>query len=367
MRLKRHQNRDLRLEAEAAALKTSKDLYNLVSRRRRSNFLVGNSSTDTIASTTYNGNRGKPSTPNRKDPLHKAIERGTVQGINADVDSRLEHDPFPKTPPRSKYTSGVNCESSVPWRGLTPRRVRQRSPRKSARKKELKAIRRAWVCCCCGAVFASKEQGSNHEGVCLRSTFKVTPSSSVSIVKQINNFDVPMDGVIDISLQMRSCIAMTDASLIQAVQGLGPLVLRSQEIDAEYELFQKAKDRAYYDLMASLSSGATTQDVPQQSGEGGIRILSIVQKKLSHAYNLIKEGDMHEERQADAYRSRRNWDFKLDSETLYININVKHSVMFLNDEIDRIFNERWLHMSKGTEFKDHFERLRAMAQIQAIR
>jgi hypothetical protein len=52
---------------------------------------------------------------------------------------------------------------------------------------------------------------------------------------------------------------------------------------------------------------------------------------------------------------------------MFINVNVKHSVLFLNDEIDRIFNERWLHMSEGTEFKDHFERLRAMAQIQAIR
>lgn len=375
-RRQRGHNRDLRSEAEAAALKTSKDLYDLVSRRRRLNFFVGKSDTDTIASTTYNGHHviDELSTPNGIDPLHEAIERGTVHGTNADVDSRLERGPHPKAPPRLKNKISVNCriseQSSMQSTRLTPGNVTQKGPRKSAesaRKQEMKKIQRAWVCCCCGSVFVSKEQCSKHEFMCLRSTYKVTPSSSVSIVKQINNFDVPMDGIIDISLQMQSCIAMTDASLIQAVQGLGPTVLSSREADAEYELLQKAKDRAYYDLMANLSSGETSQDAPNQSRQGGIRILSKVRKKLSHAYNLIKEGDFHEERQVDVYRCRRNWDFKLDSDTMFINVNVKHSVLFLNDEIDRIFNERWLHMSEGTEFKDHFERLRAMAQIQAIR
>ena len=387
MRRYKRRNVDLQAEAEAAARKTSKDLYDLVATRRGWNF--ADNDEDTIESTTYKSHHavGQPSTPIRNDPLHQAIKRGTAQGINADVDTYVEpkYSPCLKTPPRPKSRNAGSYEASdqstVHWENVSPRRTKKKDERRrnsvnksveSSRKREFKAVQRGWICCCCGTLFASKEQGSAHEFACLRNRFKIarTRSSSVSVVKQADSFHAPMNGAVDLSLQMQACIVMTDESLLQAVQELSPVILSSKEIDAEYELLLKAKDKAYYDLVAILSNEETSINVLPRISEGRSGLLSTIQKKLSHAYSLIKEGDDHEEQHADVYRSRRINDVKLvklDSRTLYININVKHSLTFLNDEIERISTERWRHLRERKDFEDHFQRLRALAQIQAIR
>ena len=163
MRRYKRQNGDLRAEAEAAARKTSKDLYDLVATRRGWNF-AGNDE-DTIASTTYKSHHavGQPSTPIRNDPLHQAIKRGTAQGINADVDTYVEPDysPYLKTPPRPKSRNAGNFEASdqstVQCENISPRRTKKKDERRrnsvnksveSSRKREFKAVQRAWICCC---------------------------------------------------------------------------------------------------------------------------------------------------------------------------------------------------------------------------
>ncbi len=107
MRRYKRRNVDLQAEAEAAARKTSKDLYDLVATRRGWNF--ADNDEDTIESTTYKSHHavGQPSTPIRNDPLHQAIKRGTAQGITADVDTYVDPKYCPclktPTPPKSRY------------------------------------------------------------------------------------------------------------------------------------------------------------------------------------------------------------------------------------------------------------------------
>ena len=54
-----------------------------------------------------------------------------------------------------------------------------------------------------------------------------------------------------------------------------------------------------------------------------------------------------------------------DANTTYINIVVKHSVLFVNNELERLASERWFYEKK--EYKNHFERIRTMAHVHAVR
>eukprot|EP00557_Chaetoceros_sp_GSL56_P002126 CAMPEP_0176500110 /NCGR_PEP_ID=MMETSP0200_2-20121128/13338_1 /TAXON_ID=947934 /ORGANISM="Chaetoceros sp., Strain GSL56" /LENGTH=611 /DNA_ID=CAMNT_0017898679 /DNA_START=804 /DNA_END=2640 /DNA_ORIENTATION=+ len=163
---------------------------------------------------------------------------------------------------------------------------------------------------------------------------------------------------------------MTDESLLKAAQFMSKFILSFDEIDAEYELHLKAQERAYYKWLKNFSTRQDSIDGPSRRDLQKKGILSKIQNKLSHAYTLIKEGDMHERERSDQYNYRRNQNYlsgeiRLDSETLYINIIVKHSVKFVNNELDRRAEERWLKEKK--EYKHHFDRLRAFAHVSALK
>ena len=368
----------VREEAEEAARKTANTIYKLVN--QRTNLLPVHENNDaadvTVDSSNYHGGyttNESHATDVAAAPLDRAIERGILKGINEDRDFQLQ------TGVESHPMASSRVEDVTPSLTIDAGHTEKRKKKKNGilRKKasvitakEKKSIQAAWMCSFCGAAFVSNEYASNHERHCIRNYVNCRLKSSHSVSKRDDNLDFPITGCIELSAQMKMCMIMTDESLLKSVHVMQRVVLTATERDAERELLLKARDRAYYDLMANLSVECF-KEVPrrQKRPKGRLGLLTLIQNKLSDAYTLIKEGDSNEHQHVDQYDSRRRHygssDVRHDAETQYINIIVKHSGEFVNDELERLAKQRWVYEKK--EYKNHFDRIRSMAHVQALR
>ena len=238
-----------------------------------------------------------------------------------------------------------------------------KKPSSGEKGREMKSLRGAWMCGCCGAAFIKNEDATNHELQCIYNTFSNVGATTAG------QEDTPMVGIINAGAENKTKMILTDENLLNVARSASKFMLRPDEIDAERELILKTRDRAYYDLMASLEVDSSKEE-PSKKTVKGTGFISKIKNRLSDAYTLIKEGDCDEQEQVDQYDVRRaqyngSHEVDHDSETQYINIIVKHSVLFVNNELERLAKERWRYEKK--ECKNHFERVRAMAHVQALR
>jgi len=172
---------------------------------------------------------------------------------------------------------------------------------------------------------------------------------------------------------MRGRIVMTDQSLLNAVERAALLVLTEVDIDAEKELKYLSNDKAYYDMMVERHQLRNVKAERFRSeGQG---VLSKVQNKFVDAYQLMKEGD-HNAGPKDQYnrKGRGNegtQDIVHDDNTLYVNVMVKHSVTVVNNELERMANQRWAdtrNMSEEEKSKiNNFERFRQLAHGNLVK
>lgn len=355
-RLGKSQNINDREKAKQAALLTAQEIYKIVSRNPKPCFQQEDGSDS--SSTAH-----LPLESDTGFPLRSAIERGSSRGKNENPDIK-------------SFTETVEGKTvaSTPRRNGNKRRrnlVATRSPQ-LIKPKQKKMVEGSWMCPCCGAVFLHRELASKHEFNCIRTTFNFSAKASGSINER-NEYhdDNAIENAIHLPHQMKMCMVMTDESLIKVAQTVSKYSLSAAQSDAERELVLKARDRAYYDFMANLST-ETCSKVPskKERSKGKLNFISKIQNKFSDAYTLIKEGGGDEQERVDQYDVRRGQqqgsnDFRHDSETTYINIVVKHSVLFVNNELERLAKERWFYEKK--EYKNHFERIRTMAHVHAVR
>lgn len=370
-----------REDAEREAIRTSQYLYRLVAQRNSTKFSNFNDS-DTVASTSIlgiNNTRGLGESVENYASYNKAIRKGTFKGKSEGGDIQLyplreNSSPDGKNGKRRSFQQELHhfklLDESSSQQGSAGRSSSVHGIHR-AQKKERRIVGNAWMCACCGAAFQSNQDATAHEFICFQNVFKINNDhASVSIMKQADRNCIPMNGALNLSLPLKLSMVMTDETLLKAVQFLSKFALTWDEIDAEYELYLKAQERAYYDCLNKFSRRQDTSDGPNNRDLQKRGILSKIQNRLSHAYTLIKEGDVHERERSDQYNFRRNQnhlsgDIRLDSETQYINIIVKHSVNFVNNELDRRAEERWLKEKK--EYKHHFDRLRAIAHVSALK
>jgi hypothetical protein len=376
---KRNRNDNDREDAEQAAIRTSQYLYRLVAQRNSPAF-SSHHDLDTVASTSIlgiNPIRGLESSENYAC-YNSAIRNGTFKGMREDGDADRPTSKINSPDGKNKKRGRVQQEQCH-FKFLEGSSQQDSVGRSSVheihrlQKKEKRIVGNAWMCACCGAAFRSNQDATTHEFLCFQNVFHINNDhESVSLVKPTDRSCIPMNGALNLSLPLKLSMVMTDESLLKAVQLLSKVILTFDEIDAEYELYLKAQERTYYECLETFSRG---QDASDGHGPGSRTlqkrgILARIQNKLSHAYTLIKEGDMHERERSDQYNFRRHQnhlsgDIRLDSETQYINIIVKHSVNFVNNELDRRAEERWLKEKK--EYKHHFDRLRAFAHVSALK
>ncbi len=341
-----------REKAKEAALQTSQNIYSIVSRTSRPLFQQGIGSDSSIISNSEQGNVPV-------NPLRNAVERGHKRGMNENADLNHNTSKAASTLLRNERKQRQRDQVG----SLVARTSQLTTP------KEKKKAQSLWMCPSCGAAFPTKIFASEHETVCLSSTFIVGSKGTISINER--NFEDGEDTIensIPLKRQIKMSMIMMDESLIKVAQRISKYSLSDVQSDAERGLSFKVRDRAYYNFMANLSRESSSKVSHKKRGNS--KFISKIQNKISDAYTLIKEGGIDEQERVDQYNISRGQhqgsnEFRHDSETTYINIVVKHSVLFVNNELERLANERWFYEKK--EYKNHFERIRTMAHTNAVR
>ena len=105
----------------------------------------------------------------------------------------------------------------------------------------------------------------------------------------------------------------------------------------------------------------------QKKQKSGNKLWHKLQHKLAETYDLIKDGDDNHNDNIDTYKVRKSdFEIKLDDETLYVNVFVKQSAKLIHNELERLFQQRWM-MNGQKENQSNFELIRHNAHIQALR
>uniref|UniRef100_A0A7S3Q6W0 VASt domain-containing protein n=1 Tax=Chaetoceros debilis TaxID=122233 RepID=A0A7S3Q6W0_9STRA len=238
-----------------------------------------------------------------------------------------------------------------------------------------RAAKNLWMCSYCGLAFVSEKFASTHEKSCIEDAFSFDSSQTISKnhpLSSDNMSSAKKAGMVTLSQSVKMCMLFTDESLFKAVRKAKNCLLTHPQRDAERELLLKARDRSYYDSLLFASRTLSTRDKKRKKSSGRRRkMLASLKSRLSDAYELIKEGQ--QEQKHDQYDVRRRGYYggtnetKHDDETLYINIVVKHSIKFVNNELELLASRRWIEKKKNQYTRTHFDRLRSLAQIQAVR
>ena len=191
--------------------------------------------------------------------------------------------------------------------------------------------------------------------------------------KRKTNRMSPSINALMISKSMRELIVMSDEALINGVERATIHMFTKEELDAEKALRCLSIDKAYYDMMAERHQLRNVKAERFRSeGQG---ILSRVQNKFVDAYQLIKEGDQDAGPKDEYNRKGKGnggmQDIPHDSNTLYVNVMVKHSVTVVNNELQRMARQRWADTNQLSEEErgkfNKFERFRAMAHGNLIK
>ncbi len=238
--------------------------------------------------------------------------------------------------------------------------------------KSKEATKNASMCAFCGSIFSNEAYASYHEYSCIRRGIADVAPSSASASDTATMVSVgdaaPSKEVIKMSDPMKKYIIMSDEALIKVVRRAQKYSLSKKELDSERELALMARDRSFLDMRAIASLELKYQPSKKQ-GRGGVnKLWNRLQDKFSYAYAMIKEGDDPDNDRVDKYHQKRSdGNVKHGRDTLYVNIIVKHSARLINNELDRIFQERWKMISAAEkEHKNNFEFLRHKAHVQAL-
>ncbi len=231
--------------------------------------------------------------------------------------------------------------------------------------KSKKATKGASMCSYCGAIFSTKSYTSHHERICItKGIISMNNNNQGEMSPQI---DVPMIGHINLSVAMKRFIIMTDDALIKVVRRSKLITLSKEQQHAERDLALMARDRAFYDMKAIRSLELQMQNIKKRKQRSGNKLWNKLQYKLAKTYELIKEGDEDHNKNVDKYKVRKaDWEMKLDDDTLYVNVFVKQSAKLINNELERLFQQRWM-INGQKEHKNNFELLRHNAHVQALR
>ena len=95
------------------------------------------------------------------------------------------------------------------------------------------------------------------------------------------------------------------------------------------------------------------------------------------AYQLIKEGDGDDVMGGDQYTGKKKGgsgaerEISHTSSTVYVNVIVKNSVRVVDNELERMAQQRWEDLKESTIVKDEktaqFERFRKFAHAHAVK
>jgi hypothetical protein len=175
---------------------------------------------------------------------------------------------------------------------------------------------------------------------------------------------------------MRKYVVLTDEALVNVVLRATPMTLSPNEIDAERELKLLAGDKSYYDAMAERAENRKKyRGFARSDGTG---VLSKVQNKFIDAYQLIKEGDGEGVVGGDQYASKKKGsgsggqDIAHTDGTIYVNVIVKNSVRVVDNELERLAQDRWKDLRESTIVKKdeksaQFDRFRKFAHAHAVK
>ena len=153
-------------------------------------------------------------------------------------------------------------------------------------------------------------------------------------------------------------------------------MLTSNEIRAERELSFLSQDKAYYDKLAAIAAArqARPTDKYRSDGDG---VIGKVQNKLLDAYQIMKETDQGGAKtgltSTDQYDKRwRQPDgneaddiIRHSSQTLYVNVMVRNSIVVVKKELERLADKRW-EKSENNQL-DRFERFRVFAHLNIVK
>ena len=241
--------------------------------------------------------------------------------------------------------------------------------------KSKKATKGASMCSFCGSTFSNQYYASHHERLCIIKGIRGMKEPMVAGIKTKNyledesqiDINVPMKGLIHLSLAMRRLIIIPDDALINVTRRSKAIISSQEHLDAERELALMARDRSFYDMKAIRSLELQMHHTKQTRHRSGNKLWNKLQDKLAETYDLIKDGDDHHNENVDKYKVRKpDGEMKLDGDTLYVNVIVKQSAKFINNELDRLFQKHWM-INGQREHKNNFELLRHAAHVQALR
>lgn len=173
---------------------------------------------------------------------------------------------------------------------------------------------------------------------------------------------------------MRKYVVLSDEALVNVVLRAAPMTLSPSEIEAERALKLLAADKSYYDAMSERAESRKKYRLTRSEGTG---VLGKVQNKFVDAYQLIKEGDVTDIVGGDQYASKKKGagsgehDIAHTDGTMYINVIVKNSVRVVDNELERMANQRWDDLKDTGMVKDkktaQFERFRKFAHANAVK
>uniref|UniRef100_A0A7R9W4M1 VASt domain-containing protein n=1 Tax=Pseudictyota dubia TaxID=2749911 RepID=A0A7R9W4M1_9STRA len=160
-------------------------------------------------------------------------------------------------------------------------------------------------------------------------------------------------GAVHLSESMRRCVVMTDEAVCKVALRASAMVLSFAETDAERELALLARDRAYYDVLATRSekrhsAKGRSKFFSSSDGEGGV--MGEIKSRFADAYKLIKaeetEGGLGSGGVVDVYSAKGNKGKAMpeighDDGTLYINVIVKNGAQVISHELERLAKMRW--------------------------
>jgi hypothetical protein len=172
----------------------------------------------------------------------------------------------------------------------------------------------------------------------------------------------------------RKYMMLSDEALVNVVLRAVPMLLSPSEMKAERALKLLAADKAYYDAMSERAEYRKKYRLTRAEGSG---VFSKVQNKFVDAYQLIKEGDGADVMGGDQYTVKKKGGGGAEREishtggTVYVNVIVKNSVRVVDNELERLAQQRWEDLRESTIVKDEkkaqFERFRKFAHAHAVK
>lgn len=210
-------------------------------------------------------------------------------------------------------------------------------------------------------------------------SFANTPSSGSRRPSLLQTSAIPEWSGLDEDLllpsAMRKYVVLSDEALVNVVLRAVPKTLTPSEIQAERNLKLLAADKAYYDAMSEREEKRKKyRGFVRSEGSGA---LSKVQNKFVDAYQLIKEGDGDDVMGGDQYASKKKGsgsggqDIAHTDGTIYVNVIVKNSVRVVDNELERLAQNRWEDLKESTIVSNdknaQFERFRKFAHANAVK